>query len=92
MALRRIDLSAVAERSGVSLITARKHMHGIRLTSLLEGLPAPVCRNPKMLWLESDVDTWLANQSTLAQPAPPPEQQPADTPKRGPGRPRKQSA
>ncbi len=92
MTARRIDLPTVAEKAGISLVTARKHMHGVRLTPLLAGLPAPIFRSPKMLWLQADVDAWLANQSTLAQPALSPEQQPADTPRRGPGRPRKQSA
>ncbi len=85
----RIDLRTVADKAGISLIPARKHMHNVRLTPLLAGLPPPIFRYPKMLWLQSDVDAWLANQSTLNKSAPPPEQQSADAPKRGRGRTRR---
>jgi len=42
------------------------HRAGARIIKLLEGLPAPVRTRPFLLWLKSDIESWLSKKSTLA--------------------------
>lgn len=90
--MQRIDIHALAIKAGVCAGTVRKHISGLRPSSLLAGLPAPVARGTKLLWLDSDIDCWLADQSTLTTttnaPAPVTHQATKPT-KRGRGRPKK---
>ena len=84
--MQRINIKQLAQKSCASVSSIRKHVAGIRPSPMLEGLPAPVCRGRKLLWLECDVDAWLAAQSSAPTPTPAPA--PAE-PKRRRGRPRK---
>lgn len=88
--MRCIDIRVLAGKAGVCIGTVRKHVSGLRPTPLLDGLPEPIARGTKLLWLDSDIDSWLANQSTLTTTthAPVTLDQAKPT-KRGRGRPRK---
>lgn len=86
--MRRIDIRVLAGKAGVCVGTVRKHVSGLRTTPLLEGLPEPIARGTKLLWLDSDIDSWLANQSTLVPHTSEMLDQAKPT-KRGRGRPRK---
>jgi hypothetical protein len=90
--LRRIDKHEMVLKTGVSLDKFQKHVFRQSPTALLEGMPDPVCRQPKMLWLESDVDAWLMSQSTLSPAPAPTHSANAPAPEkrgRGRGRPRR---
>ena len=87
--MRRLNKHETAAKCGVSLSLLLKHTHKQRLTAALDGMPEPVIRQPVMLWLDADLDAWLAAQSTVA-PAPAPVPVPPPIPvKRGRGRPRR---
>lgn len=64
--------------------TIRQYRSGMYMPALLKTLPNPVVNRPRLLWLRSDLESWLASLSTL--PKPPITSAPV---KRGPGRPRK---
>lgn len=55
------------------------------------GFPAPVKVGGKLVWLESDLDSWIQSHSSLppSHPAPQAHEAQAQTPRRGRGRPRK---
>lgn len=86
--MQRIDIRVLAYKAGVCVGTIRKHVSGLRHTPLLEGLPAPVARGTKLLWLDSDIEYWLASQTTTHDQALVTQDQ-ARPVKRGRGRPRK---
>ena len=87
--MRRLNKHETAAKCGVSLSLLLKHTHKQRLTAALEGMPEPVIRQPVMLWLDADLDAWLASQSTVAPaPVPVPVTPPVPV-KRGRGRPRR---
>lgn len=87
--MRRLNKHETAEKCGVSLSLLLKHVHKQASTTALAGLPEPCLRQPVLLWLDADLDAWLAAQSTVA-PAPAPVPVPPPIPvKRGRGRPRR---
>lgn len=87
--MRRLNKKEAAEKCGVSLSLLLKHVHKQVPSLALAGFPEPCLRQPILLWLDADIDAWLASQSTIA---PTPEPTPAILPepaKRGRGRPRR---
>jgi predicted DNA-binding transcriptional regulator AlpA len=90
--MRRITIDEAARRASVSLSTLRKHVYGQRLSPLLLGFPEPCARGRRLLWLDVDIDAWLAAQSTfVSDEVVPPVLHSfvVAKPKAGPGRPRK---
>lgn len=89
--MRRLNKQETADKCGVSLSSLLKHVHKQKHTLALAGLPEPCLRQPILLWLDADIDAWLASQSTIAPtPVPEPAPQTPDQPiKRGRGRPRR---
>jgi hypothetical protein len=93
--MKRVPISEAAALASVSLSVFRKHFYGQRLTPLLADFPAPCARGRKLLWLDADIERWLAAQSTF--PAKSTRvageliscQSAALLPSRAPGRPRK---
>jgi len=88
--MRRLNLKQVADKACVSVPLFRRHLYGYEKSPLLADFPAPCARGRRLLWLDADVDAWLAAQSTYkpaAQAA-----QPAPAEPRRPGRPRKIAA
>lgn len=86
--LRRISPEIAAAKAGISVRTLKQHVHNQRITRSLAGFPEPCIRQPRLLWLESDVDAWLIDQSTYTA-----KQAPVDEPMLAPakiGRRRKQ--
>lgn len=63
---------------------------GLRSPALLGGLPEPVQKQPRLVWLVADIETWLDSRRTFrpAQTEASPHEGSASI-KRGPGRPRK---
>lgn len=62
--MERISIFDAARRAGVSYSTFRKHIYGQQISALLIDFPAPCARGRKLLWLDTDIDRWLAAQST----------------------------
>lgn len=93
--MRRITIEEAARRASVSVSTLRKHVYGQRPSPLLIGFPQPCARGRRLLWLDTDIDAWLASQSTFVPVA---GVRPADARRddpplgRSPGRPRKSVA
>lgn len=67
--MQRVPILEAARRAGVSFSTFRKHIYGQRPSALLIGFPAPCARGRRLLWLDVDIDRWLAAQSTFLQDA-----------------------
>lgn len=93
--MRRINLKQVADKVCVSVALFRRHHYGQEKSPLLAGFPPPCARGRRLLWLDADIDAWLAAQSTYkpsAAPIPAPAPAPVSAPKRPRGRPRKLAA
>jgi predicted DNA-binding transcriptional regulator AlpA len=69
--MRRLKMREVAEMVGVSLSLFRRHLYGYEKSRLLVNFPEPCARGRRVLWLDIDIEKWLAAQSTY---------KPAETP------------
>lgn len=67
--VQRIDMHAAAARAGVSYSTLRQHHYKQQISGLLTDFPAPCARGQKLLWLDTDIDAWMAAQSTYPAPS-----------------------
>lgn len=83
----------LAERLQTHPHTIRAFRAGLRSPALLEGLPEPVQKQPRLVWLVADIEAWLDSRRTFrVDTQPQPAYTPAPAPRRGPGRPRKYAA
>ena len=60
-----ISLSDLASICQMHPQTIQMHRANARLVKLLDGLPDPVRARPFLLWLKSDIESWLGAKSTL---------------------------
>jgi predicted DNA-binding transcriptional regulator AlpA len=89
MTLFFIGIAELAAQLGIARGTLHKHLSGARRSPILQGLPDPVSRRGKTLWISQDVEDWLEGRRTFRRVAANPEPHPP-APRRG--RPRKTSA
>lgn len=75
-----IGIKQLAALLKISLSSLYKHSSGIKRCELLNGMPEPAFRGGRTLWIQQDIDDWLASRRTFrpdsAAPAPQPEPQP----------------
>lgn len=63
-----MNISDLAIALGLAQLTIRRHLYGMRRVSLLNDLPAPVSRRPKLVWIEADIRDWLDSKRTFNKP------------------------
>jgi predicted DNA-binding transcriptional regulator AlpA len=91
MTLFFIGIAELAAHLGIARGTLHKHLSGTRQSPILQGLPDPVSRRGKTLWISQDIEDWLETRRTF-RPVPIPEPEPQLLPLPQPprrGRPRK---
>lgn len=88
MSLSHTTIAELAAQLKIGRGTIHKHVCGARLSPILEGLPSPINRRGKTLWINKDIEDWFESRRTF-RPATVPEEpeEPRLQPRRG--RPRK---
>lgn len=76
----------LAERLQTNPASIRAYRAGVRRPPLLIGLPEPIQKQPRLIWLVADIDAWVESRRTF-RPSDPDTTQMSE-PSRKRGRPR----